>query len=62
MKSTLRGIYMAAFFINLFMMLMVYEAAGAGTVPGHLPWLITGSATLCLWGWYQNRGDDDDDE
>ncbi len=63
-RRSLRGLFMGAFCINLFMFLMVMEAWGAGLVPDHLPWLIVGSAVLCLVGYAQNksRETEEDDE
>lgn len=60
-RATIRGLMMGAFGINLFMFLMVMEAWGAGIVPDHLVVLIISSACLCLYGWYTN-GDDPNEE
>lgn len=63
-RRSLRGLFMGAFGVNVFLFLMVAEAWGAGIVPDHLPWLIVGSAALCLVGYAQNkpREIEEDDE
>ena len=61
-KRGLRGVFMGAFGINLFMFLMVMEAWGGGLVPDHLPMLIIGSAVLCLYGFAQNKPTEEEDE
>lgn len=61
MKAGIRGILLGAFGVNIFMFLMVMEAWGSGLVPDHLPWLIVGSAILCLYGYHQNKDEEEDD-
>jgi hypothetical protein len=63
-RRGIRGLFMGCFGINLFMFLMVMEAWGGGIVPSYLPFLILGSAILCLVGYAQNKPleTEDDDE
>lgn len=61
-RRSIRGLFMGAFMINLFMLLMVMEAWGAGLVPTHLPILIIGSAGLCLLGYAQNKPRETEDD
>ena len=59
-RSGLRGVFLGAFGINLFLFILVMEAWGAGMAPDHLPWLVIGSAALCLVGYNQNKDTEDD--
>lgn len=54
-RASIRGLMMGCFGINLFMLLLVMEAWGAGLVPDHLPVLIIVSAGLCLYGYVANK-------
>jgi hypothetical protein len=64
-KRALQGLYLGCFGINIFSFLMVMEAWGSGHVPIYLPFMLLGTAVLCLVGWGMNTprpGDDDEVE
>lgn len=56
-RAAIRGLMMGCFGISLFMFVTVMTAFGAGTVGVDLPILTLGSALLCLYGWYTNGHD-----
>jgi drug/metabolite transporter (DMT)-like permease len=60
-RAALRGIFMGAFFINIFTFIMIMEAWGAGLVGDSSPLLVIASAVLCLFGYHQNKHRDDED-